>query len=125
MHFLSIYPGDPTTPGFPSYENATRVVGENIPFIPSLPISWANAQVLLREIQEGGANRTIRLANHGVQTYRLYRPIPDSLVSTVDQKVTPIWNVMAYIPGHIKDEVVVVGNHRDGMFTHRPFVDHF
>lgn len=23
---------------------------------------------------------------------------------------------MAYIPGHIKDEVVVVGNHRDGIF---------
>lgn len=24
---------------------------------------------------------------------------------------------MAYIPGRIKDEVVVVGNHRDGMLT--------
>ena len=39
--------------------------------------------------------------------------------SIVDQKVTPIWNTMAYIPGHVKDEVVVVGNHRDGMLTHR------
>ena len=34
---------------------------------------------------------------------------------SVDDKVTPIWNVMGVIPGHIKDEVVVVGNHRDGM----------
>ena len=25
---------------------------------------------------------------------------------------------MAYIPGHVKDEVVVVGNHRDGMLIH-------
>jgi hypothetical protein len=33
----------------------------------------------------------------------------------VDNKVTPIWNVMASIPGHIKDEVVIVGCHRDGM----------
>jgi N-acetylated-alpha-linked acidic dipeptidase len=32
----------------------------------------------------------------------------------VDTKVTPIWNTMAAIPGHIKNEVVVIGNHRDG-----------
>lgn len=60
-----MYPGDPTTPGIPSYENATRTEGANIPSIPSLPISWANAQVLLKEIAEGGANRTIKLVNHG------------------------------------------------------------
>jgi hypothetical protein len=29
-------------------------------------------------------------------------------------KVTPIWNAYGLVPGHIKDEVVVVGNHRDG-----------
>lgn len=34
---------------------------------------------------------------------------------TVDDKVIPIWNTMGVIPGHIKDEVVVIGNHRDGM----------
>ena len=37
------------------------------------------------------------------------------LCTQVDVKVTPIWNTMAVIPGHIKNEVVVVGNHRDGM----------
>ncbi|CDO76560.1 hypothetical protein BN946_scf184982.g19 [Trametes cinnabarina] len=93
--FLSIYPGDPTTPGYPSYENSTRTNGTNIPSIPSLPLSWANAQVLLEEIKEGGTNRTI------------------SLVNNVDDRVIPIWNTMGVIPGHIKDEVVVVGNHRD------------
>ncbi|KAI0677384.1 Zn-dependent exopeptidase [Trametes maxima] len=93
--FLSIYPGDPTTPGYPSYENSTRTEGTNIPSIPSLPLSWANAQVLLAEIKEGGQNRTI------------------SLVNNVDDRVIPIWNSMGVIPGHIKDEVVVVGNHRD------------
>jgi len=61
-----MYPGDPTTPGFPAYEDANRTLGENIPSIPSLPISWANAQVLLKEIKEGGANREIRLINHGI-----------------------------------------------------------
>jgi N-acetylated-alpha-linked acidic dipeptidase len=29
-------------------------------------------------------------------------------------EVTPIWNTYGLIPGHIKDEVIVVGNHRDG-----------
>ena len=29
-------------------------------------------------------------------------------------EVTPIWNTMAVIPGHIKDEVIILGNHRDG-----------
>ena len=59
-------PGDPTTPGTPAYENATRTEGENIPRIPSLPLSWANAQVLLNEISEGGLNRTISFVNHGL-----------------------------------------------------------
>ena len=31
----------------------------------------------------------------------------------VNTTVMPIWNCMAVIPGFIKDEVVVVGNHRD------------
>ncbi|THH03312.1 hypothetical protein EW145_g6362 [Phellinidium pouzarii] len=95
VQFISQYPGDPTTPGYPSYENSTRIPGENIPRIPSLPISWITAQKLLQEIEEGGQNRTVKLVNH------------------VDDKVTPIWNTMAVIPGHIKDEVVIVGNHRD------------
>jgi N-acetylated-alpha-linked acidic dipeptidase len=36
------------------------------------------------------------------------------IVLAVDTKVTKIYNVMAAIPGHITDEVVMVGNHRDG-----------
>ncbi|TFK71757.1 Zn-dependent exopeptidase [Pluteus cervinus] len=97
VQFLSVYPGDPTTPGYPSYENSTRTEGTNIPTIPSLPISWANAEVLLNSLSEGGrwAGGTVRLLNK------------------VDTKVTPIWNTMGVIPGLIKDEVVVVGNHRD------------
>ena len=33
---------------------------------------------------------------------------------SVDVKVTPIWNTMAVIPGHINNEIVIAGNHRDG-----------
>ena len=37
-------PGDPTTPGYPAYEDAERTSKENISKFPSLPISWQNAQ---------------------------------------------------------------------------------
>lgn len=93
VQYLSVYPGDPTTPGFPSYENSTRTTGENIPKIPSLPISAANAEKLFSMVGEDGTE--VRLVNH------------------VDTKVTPIWNTMGVIPGFITDEVVVIGNHRD------------
>jgi N-acetylated-alpha-linked acidic dipeptidase len=73
--YRSSYPGDPTTPGAPAYENATRTEGSNIPKIPSLPISWTNAQRLLQELGGNEAGRElngkvtenkIRLVNHGM-----------------------------------------------------------
>ncbi|KAH7887556.1 hypothetical protein F5I97DRAFT_1861258 [Phlebopus sp. FC_14] len=94
VQFLSLYPGDPSTPGYPSYENSTRVEGGSKPLIPSLPISWANAEVLLKHMTND-EDPTVRLINN------------------VDEKITPIWNTMGVVPGHIKDEVVVLGNHRD------------
>ena len=72
--YLSMYPGDPTTPGYPAYENAERTEKSNIPKIPSLPISWHNAQRLLAEINGTSESRQlsgqsssskIRLVNHG------------------------------------------------------------
>ncbi|KAF7332141.1 Zn-dependent exopeptidase [Mycena kentingensis (nom. inval.)] len=93
VQFLSTYPGDPTTPGLPAYENATRTEGENIPKIPSLPISAANAAKLLELASAEGAE--VHVVNH------------------VDTKVTPIWNTMGVIPGFITDEIIVIGNHRD------------
>ncbi|KAJ7653468.1 Zn-dependent exopeptidase [Mycena rosella] len=95
VQFLSVYPGDPTTPGYPAYENSTRTDGDNIPKIPSLPISAANAEKLFKLVAE---------AEEGAEVH---------LVNNVDTKVTPIWNTMAVIPGFITDEVVVIGNHRD------------
>jgi N-acetylated-alpha-linked acidic dipeptidase len=89
--YISIYPGDPTTPGYPAYENATRIKANNIPRIPSLPISWANAERLLETITEisgarqlnGRASRsTVRLINHG--KLPPFCPFP-VLVITVDR----------------------------------------
>ncbi|THH11530.1 hypothetical protein EW145_g577 [Phellinidium pouzarii] len=104
VQFISIYPGDPTTPGYPAYENSTRTEGTNKPSIPSLPISWQNAERLFEEIGSISENTLLS----GQTSKRKVK-----LVNHVDDKVMPIWNTMAVIPGHIKDEVVMVGCHRD------------
>ena len=65
VKFISVYPGDPSTPGYPSYENSTRMDAVSIPRIPSLLISAATARRLFEEIEDGGGNRTIKLVNHG------------------------------------------------------------
>ncbi|KZT29249.1 Zn-dependent exopeptidase [Neolentinus lepideus HHB14362 ss-1] len=104
VQYISIYSGDPTTPGYPAYENSTRTDGSNIPKIPSLPISWANAARLLEEL--GGVDEGRKLDGKISST-------TVKLVNHVDTKVTPIWNTMAVIPGHISSEVVLVGCHRD------------
>lgn len=67
VQYLSIYAGDPTTPGYPSYENSTRTEGINIPSIPSLPISWTNANLMFRTLTKGDAfeGKHVRLVNHG------------------------------------------------------------
>ncbi|KAG8926201.1 hypothetical protein FRC01_009216 [Tulasnella sp. 417] len=102
VQFLSKYPGDPSTPGYPAYPNVTRQDSLNIPSIPSLPISWNNAQRLLAEIPD------FTYALDGAMSSRAIR-----LKNDVDVKVTPIWNTMAVIPGHVKQEVVLLGCHRD------------
>ncbi|KAG2152653.1 Zn-dependent exopeptidase [Suillus bovinus] len=104
--YLSIYAGDPTTPGYPAYENATRAEATNIPNIPSLPLSWANAKLLFEE-ELGGIPEGIKLNGRvGSRKIRMHS-------RAVDNKITPIWNTMVAIPGHIKDEVVLLGCHRD------------
>ncbi|EAU84674.2 vacuolar protein sorting-associated protein 70 [Coprinopsis cinerea okayama7 len=111
VQYLSLYPGDPTTPGYPAYEDAIRQEGVNIPSIPSLPISWANAQVLLKELK--GADETTTSDERQLSGRISKRKV--KVRNHVDNKVTPIWNTMSSIPGHIKDEVVLIGCHRDGI----------
>ena len=80
VQYLSSYPGDPTTPGYPAYPDAERTEGSNIPKIPSLPISWQNAQRLFEEIGElysynsegkkvlsgKASERNVRVVNKGI-----------------------------------------------------------
>ncbi|KAJ7368620.1 Zn-dependent exopeptidase [Mycena albidolilacea] len=103
--YVNLYPGDPSTPGLPAYPDSNRTEGTNGPRIPSLPISWANAQRLLSEIDGSAEARTL----NGRPSDAAVR-----LVNHLRVEVMPIWNTMAAIPGHVRDEVIVIGNHRDG-----------
>ncbi|KAF4575136.1 hypothetical protein EYR36_006492 [Pleurotus pulmonarius] len=110
VQYISLYPGDPTTPGYPAYKDAKRTEGENIPKIPSLPISWKNAERLLEEIGGLYVNGTF---SNDVHLNGKSSNTSVKLVNHVDTKVTPIWNTMAAIPGHVRDQVILVGCHRD------------
>ncbi|KAI0000023.1 hypothetical protein BJV77DRAFT_1058302 [Russula vinacea] len=89
VQFISMYPGDPTTPGYPSYENSTRTNGSSIPSIPAYLFLGQTPKSYWRKLRDRTGQSS-------------------SLIM-----VTPIWNPIGVIPGHIKNEVVLVGNHRD------------
>ncbi|GAB1312578.1 Glutamate carboxypeptidase [Madurella fahalii] len=118
--FLSTYPGDPTTPGYPSVEGAPRADTSSVlPSIPSLPLSYQAAQPLLRALDGYGltAEEVNRTGWKGVLEAE-YRtgPAPGvrlSLDNLMSEKITPIWNVIGYINGTNSDETLIIGNHRD------------
>ncbi|EXJ61506.1 glutamate carboxypeptidase II [Cladophialophora yegresii CBS 114405] len=122
--YISTLPGDPTTPGYPSKPGVPRVDPHfSTPQIPSLPISYADALPLLKALNGYGPNATSfnkywhggGLGYKGVE-YNI-GPSPDSvvlnLVNEQEYVTTPLWNVIGIINGTAKDEVIVVGNHRD------------
>jgi N-acetylated-alpha-linked acidic dipeptidase len=82
-----------------------------------LPLSWTNVKLLFEE-KLGGVNEATTL-NERVRSRNYKKEIHNLMLATVviaihGWWVSPIWNTMAAIPGHIKDEVVVLGYHRDG-----------
>ncbi|KAF2190675.1 N-acetylated-alpha-linked acidic dipeptidase-like protein 2 [Zopfia rhizophila CBS 207.26] len=121
VQFLSIYPGDPTTPGYVSKEDSPRAdTSLSVPSIPSLPISWLEAQPLLRALDGYGTvgrtvNRTGWVGAIPDVTYST-GPAPGatlSLSNVMEDKTTWIWDAIGIINGTNQDEVVIVGNHRD------------
>ncbi|KAI2616006.1 Zn-dependent exopeptidase [Hypoxylon sp. NC1633] len=125
VQFLSVAPGDPTTPGYPSKPGVPRApVDGAIPSIPSLPISYVEALPILKALNGLGPRakdfgqfwtRNNGLGWKGIE-YNI-GPSPDNVVLNLynDQEymITPQWDVIGIINGTIPDEVIVVGNHRD------------
>ncbi|GAA6057337.1 hypothetical protein JCM3770_001099 [Rhodotorula araucariae] len=134
VQYLSLYPGDPLTPGEPSYNpalpNAPRRLprdsdGVNVPSIPSLPLSYEDAVPLLKSLNGRGVRlddgregkpdgwKEGGLRGQGVEYWTGPGEGEVEVVNIVEEKINPIWNTYALIPGHFRDEIVVLGNHHD------------
>ncbi len=114
---MMLYPGDPLTPGIPATANAKRLTRETAPSvlkIPALPISYADAQVLLSAMDGPVAPRGWRGALP--ITYHIgpgTRSVHLMVKSNWDLK--PVYDVIATIKGsQYPDQWVIRGNHHDG-----------
>ncbi|XP_019175828.1 PREDICTED: probable glutamate carboxypeptidase 2 [Ipomoea nil] len=112
--------GDPTTPGWPSTEECERISieevekGGNVPLIPSLPISWADADAIMRSIGGQVADEDWQ-GGKGAPVYKV-GPGPGivNLNYTGKHVISTIENIIGIIEGAEEpDRLVILGNHRD------------
>jgi N-acetylated-alpha-linked acidic dipeptidase len=110
--------GDPSTPGYPSTENAKRIAlaQMEVPRIPVLPISYGNAAELLR----GLAGNSIPQPWQGGLGFRYHvgpGPVRARIAVATDANTNPykeIWDTFGIIRGSTyPDEIVMIGGHRD------------
>ena len=117
VQFLFIYPGDPLTPGLPAIPGTPRLKKEqalNLPHIPVQPISYGDAQHLLKPLRgpvrpkgfQGGLPFTYHAG--GTNDVRVH------LKTDIEFATKTIWDVITRVDGAVeKDRWVVLGNHRD------------
>jgi N-acetylated-alpha-linked acidic dipeptidase len=114
---LTLYPGDPLTPGVGATRDATRLPlsqARTLLKIPVIPVSYQDAQPLLAALTGPVAPKRWRGALP--ITYRM-GPGPARVHLAIRSQWTlkPLYDVIARIAGAVSpDEWVVRGNHRDG-----------
>src|SRR5579885_1510432 len=114
---LTVYPGDPLTPGIGATKNASRLtLAQAAPVltkIPTLPISYADAQPILAAM--GGPTAPERWRGALPITYRLGPgPAKARLKVAFNRDLKPVYAVIARIAGSVyPDEWIVRGNHHD------------
>ena len=114
---MGLYPGDPLTPGIGATKDAKRLKRSEAPTImkiPTIPISYADAQVLLAAI--GGPVAPPNWRGALPITYRVGPgPALVHLAVKSDWQQQPIYDVIAMMKGSTwPDQWVVRGNHHDG-----------
>ncbi|KAI8145568.1 hypothetical protein BJV82DRAFT_604242 [Fennellomyces sp. T-0311] len=119
VQYASIVTGDPTTPGWAATENAERIERDESPGmtqIPSLPLSYKDALPLLRATQSRGVCDGEDWAGglEGIEYCSGPTEGDVYLANIVEDKITPIWNVIGRIEGNEEpDRAIILGNHRD------------
>lgn len=110
-------PGDPTTPGYASKGDVERKdPHDSIGRIPVLPISYREVKPILDKLNGQGtkAPKEWRGELEGFDYYTGPNPnVTLNLYSNQIFNITPLWNVYGEIEGENKDEVIIIGNHRD------------
>ena len=116
IEFLSIYPGDPLTPGTPATSSAERIDpadAANLPGIPTTPLGYGDAQMILQYL--AGAN--VPEGWQGGLPFAYHTgpgPAEVRMKLDMDFQIRPIWNVIARIKGAKNPEqFVIIGNHHD------------
>jgi len=109
-------PGDPLTPGWASTPSAKRIAqseAQILPKIPMVPLSAADAAEILKRLDDppapktwqGGLPFAYRTGNEAAQVH---------LALEMENRVTPIWDVIGRIPGSQEPEkLVILSNHHD------------
>ncbi|KAJ2722880.1 Vacuolar protein sorting-associated protein 70 [Coemansia sp. Benny D115] len=121
---LQVYPGDPLTPGYASTEDAPRIDpkdAKNINHIPSIPLSYRDAEPLLRSLEGSGklasdlgSSWVGGLTQRGVEYWTGPSELSVNILNKVEYKKTAIQNVIGRIKGSEDSEhAVIIGNHRD------------
>ncbi|MGZ5930326.1 MAG: PA domain-containing protein, partial [Rhizomicrobium sp.] len=113
---MTLYPGDPLTPGIAATENAKRLTRETSPSIlkiPALPISYGDAQVMLAAMD--GVVAPDNWRGHLGITYRVTGTVPVHLAVKSEWSLKTIYDVIATLKGsQYPDQWVIRGNHHDG-----------
>lgn len=116
IQYMWKYPGDPLTPGEPSIEGTPRIdqsEAENLPRVPTTPISYGEAEPLLRSLGgpvapdefQGGLDFDYRVGPGETRV---------DLNLDIDYQQVEVRDVVAEIPGRSKpDEMVLLGGHYD------------
>jgi N-acetylated-alpha-linked acidic dipeptidase len=113
---MPLYPGDPLTPGVAATPEARRLPlseARTLTRIPVLPISWADALPLLREL--GGPTAPEPWRGALPLTYHLGPgPARVHLKVAFDWKQAPAYDVIAVMGGSEReDQWIIRGNHHD------------
>jgi N-acetylated-alpha-linked acidic dipeptidase len=113
---MPLYPGDPLSPGWasePGSRRLERTSATTLLKIPVLPISYEDAQPLLKSLKGAVAPEAWRGALP--LTYHLGPgPAKVHLKLTFDWQVRPLYNVIARIDGsEFPDQWIIEGNHHD------------